>query len=153
MSAIAFEDLLVFVKTLLLVVDVLPVGFGSLGLRSFTLLLSFGQPLGDFVSDGVLSIGERLWLTLLRGVEVNAVSTCVTLNVGNSHSLLGRVGVAELAHGRILPWVLATVQEEDVVTLDIEATIEPVGVVSLGLDLSSEDALAVVGPEVVTKAL
>ena len=56
--------------------------------------------------------------------------------------------MTELAHRGVLPGILAAVEEEDVVALDVKATEEFVGLVGASFDLGSEDPIAVVGPVV-----
>ena len=55
--------------------------------------------------------------------------------------------MGNLSHGGVLPWVLAAVQEEDVVTCDVEATIVLVGLLSVSWHVLAEDAAAVSWPE------
>ena len=118
------------------------------GLGILARLLRVTEPDADLLSDSLLGLGQILGLIIRRGVEVDAVCACVALDVGGVHGRLRGRWVLQLTHGSILPWILTTVQEEDVVSLDVEATVEFVGLVSSCLDLCAEDPITVIGPEI-----
>ena len=71
----------------------------------------------------MLSIRESLRLTIDRSMEVYTMSACVTFDVCCFHSFLCGFWMLDLCHCCILPRVLTTVQEENVVTCDIEASV------------------------------
>ena len=122
-------------------------------LEGCTLGSGLAEPSGNFVGNRILSVSQSLVLAFLRRVEVNAVSAAVALDVGRAHCFLGRVWMLELGHCCKLPGVLAAVEEEDVVTADVQATIVLVSGIRACIHFLTEDALAVVGPERFDKSL
>ena len=75
--------------------------------------------------------------------------TGVTLDVLHAHCALSGLWIAQLAHGSVLPWIFAAVQEENIVSADIETAIKLVSLLCLRLNLLPEDSVAVVRPEAV----
>lgn len=55
--------------------------------------------------------------------------------------------MTKLSHGGILPRVLTSIEEENVVTLDIETAVELVSLVGPSLDFCTKNPIAVVRPE------
>lgn len=76
------------------------------------------------------------------------MSTSVTLDVSSFHRALSSSGVLKIAHSGELPWILASIDEEDVVSFNIEATVMLVGLICLGYHLITKDTIAIVWPEV-----
>ena len=64
------------------------------------------------------------------------MTASVALDPLGSHVPLAGVGVLERGHASELPWVLTSVQEEDVVSCDVETLVEAVDLPDLLLDVS-----------------
>ena len=56
--------------------------------------------------------------------------------------------MTQLAHRSILPRIFTTIEEEDIVTFDIEPSVELVGLIGASVDFSSENPVTVIRPEV-----
>ena len=123
----------------------------SLILASLGVLTGFPgvfEPGGDFCSHGSLGLRQSLRLVVLRSMEVDTVSARVAVDVVSVHRFLRSCWVTQMAHGCVLPRVLAAVEEENIVTLDIEAAIVSVGFISASFDPLSENPIAIIGPKV-----
>ena len=142
----SFNKFLIQVKALLLVIDIRPVGILTNFAISLALVLGFTDPTSDFIGNGRLCVGKSLGLVIFGSGEVNTVGTSVALDILNTHGALSCMFMRQVTHASILPRVLATVQEEDIVTADVKALVEFIGLISLRFNFASENALAVVGP-------
>ena len=76
------------------------------------------------------------------------MSASIALDVLHIHRALCRFRVAQLAHGCVLPGILTSIQEENVVSSNVEAAVKLVSLLSLRFNFLAEDAIAVVRPEV-----
>ena len=77
----------------------------------------------------------------------------VAVNVLSVHGALSGMWVPEFSHGGKLPRVLSSIEEEDVVAADVQATVKGVGPISASVHILAEDSLAVVRPEVEGQSL
>ena len=88
----------------------------------------------------------------MRSLEINAMSACLAVNPVSLHGSLAGEGVFELNHTSVLPWVFTSVQEVDVVPLDVEAAIEAIDLSDgRGRREITEDFSAVILPVVIVK--
>ena len=81
-------------------------------------------------------------------MEVDTVSTRITLDIDSCHVSLSGVWMLDLRHSCILPWVLTSVEEEDVVSPDVETTIVEISPISSCLDFNPKDSFTVIGPKI-----
>ena len=155
-SAIAGDDLLIKVKSFLLEVDVGPVGaIVLLGVERlfFTFHSCRSEPKADLISNSGLSIGQSLRLVLCRRMEVDTMAASIAVDVLSLHRALSGMWMPKLPHGGKLPRVLSSIEEEDVVAADVQATVKGVGPVSASVHILAEDSLAVVRPKVEGQSL
>jgi len=113
-----------------------------------SLVLCLLKPEGHLGCNCVLSVREGLRLVISWRVEIDTVRASVTLNITGLHVLLGRGGVANFTHARILPRILLSIQEVDVISCNVKAAVDSIGAISFRLEFGSKNASAVVGPKV-----
>jgi len=83
-------------------------------------------------------------------VEITAVATVFTIDVVGFQVLLGVVGVWDVSHTGVLPWIFCRVKEEDVVGDHVVVSVGFVGVVNgWWFELEVKHSLAIVDPVVV----
>ena len=122
-----------------------------LPMNRISLVFCFLEPEGYLRGNCILSVSESLGLVVGRRVEINTMRTRVTLNITGLHVLLSGGGVANFTHARVLPRILLSIQEVDVISCNVKTTIYSIGAIGFRLEFGSKNACAVVGPEVELK--
>lgn len=113
----------------------------------FFCLDCFREPLMYGVSNIVLGVCKNLRLIMSWCMEIDTMAASIAFDVCSLHGSLRTKWMLKLSHGCILPWVFTSIQEVDVVSLDIKSTEELIDFSDCWiLHEITEDSMAVVVP-------